>query len=174
MLACTSTSRKMAGFRRSSPNAWGCSPFSPVGRSAQAAVCKTGKKGAIPLRDSNFISSISVERYTLVAVRKDLPSRNTGRDTLMLDHFPSESGASAETPHGQSNGWRPGSVRLGFHFRDAKSRCRRGLHRPGRGGSTPPSRRVRVASIAAMQRSLKPQSTGQHRGDPPVLKEEAG
>ena len=46
--------------------------------------------------------------------------------------------------------------------RDAKSRCRPGLHRPGRGGSTPPSRRVRVASIAAMQRSLKPQSTGQH------------
>jgi hypothetical protein len=26
---------------------------------------------------------------------------------------------------------------------------------------------IRVASIAAMQRSLKPQSTGQHRGDPP-------
>ena len=31
--------------------------------------------------------------------------------------------------------------------------------------------RVRVASIAAMQRSLKPQSTGQHRGDPPSLLE---
>jgi len=29
------------------------------------------------------------------------------------------------------------------------------------------SRPFRVASIAAMQRSLKPQSTGQHRGDPP-------
>ena len=29
------------------------------------------------------------------------------------------------------------------------------------------SRLFRVASIAAMQRSLKPQSTGQHRGDPP-------
>ncbi|MEW6161261.1 MAG: hypothetical protein AB1813_27855 [Verrucomicrobiota bacterium] len=27
----------------------------------------------------------------------------------------------------------------------------------------------RVASIAAMQRSLKPQSTGQHRGDPPAF-----
>ncbi|HTQ50429.1 MAG TPA: hypothetical protein VMJ12_06925, partial [Candidatus Acidoferrales bacterium] len=25
-----------------------------------------------------------------------------------------------------------------------------------------------VASIAAMQRSLKPQSTGRHRGDPPI------
>jgi len=28
---------------------------------------------------------------------------------------------------------------------------------------------IRVASIAAMQRSLKPQSTGQHRGNPPFL-----
>ena len=53
--------------------------------------------------------------------------------------------------------------------RDAKSRCRPGPHRPGCGGSTPPSCRGRVASIAAMQRSLKPQSTGQHRGDPPAF-----
>ena len=82
-------------------------------------------------------------------------------------HFPSESGASAETPHGRSNGRTPDSVRLGFFFRDAKSRCRSELHRSGCGGSTPPSCRVWVASIAAMQRSLKPQSTGQHRGDPP-------
>ena len=29
-------------------------------------------------------------------------------------HFPSESGASAETPHGRSNGRTPDSVRLGF------------------------------------------------------------
>jgi hypothetical protein len=35
-----------------------------------------------------FLSSIAVERYTLVAVRQDLPSRNTGTDTQMLDHFP--------------------------------------------------------------------------------------
>ena len=53
------------------------------------------------------------------------------------------------------------------HFSRREYRCQPGLHRPGRGGSTPPSCRVRVASIAAMQRSLKPQSTGQHRGDPP-------
>ena len=32
-----------------------------------------------------FHSSIGVERYTLVAVRQDLPNRNTGRNTLMLD-----------------------------------------------------------------------------------------
>jgi hypothetical protein len=35
----------------------------------------------------HFFSSISVERYTLMAVRKDLPNRNAERDTLMLDHF---------------------------------------------------------------------------------------
>ena len=54
-------------------------------------------------------------------------------------------------------------------FSRYEHRCRSGLHRPSCGGSTPPSCRVRVASIAAMQRSLKPQSTGQHRGDPPAF-----
>ena len=34
------------------------------------------------------------------------------------------------------------------------------------------SRLFRVASIAAMQRSLKPQSTGQHRGDSPLMEAE--
>ena len=34
-------------------------------------------------------------------------------------HFPSESGSSAETPHGRSNGRTSDSVRLGFFF----SRC---------------------------------------------------
>ena len=55
------------------------------------------------------------------------------------------------------------------HFSRREYRCQPGLHRPDCGGSTPPSCRVRVASIAAMQRSLKPQSTGQHRGDPPFF-----
>ena len=32
----------------------------------------------------------------------------------------------------------------------------------------------RVASIAVMQRSLKPQSTGRHRGDPPVSRMKNG
>src|ERR1043166_1319616 len=36
------------------------------------------------------------------------------------------------------------------HFSRREHRCRPGLHRPGCGGSTPPSRCVRVASIAAM------------------------
>src|SRR2546425_5892651 len=54
------------------------------------------------------------------------------------------------------------SLWLAGHFSRREYRCQPGLHRPGCGGSTPPSRRVRVASIAAMQRSLKPQSTGQH------------
>jgi hypothetical protein len=41
---------------------------------------------------------MGVESHTPVAVRKDLPNRNTGRDTLVPDHFPSESGLSPETP----------------------------------------------------------------------------
>ena len=39
--------------------------FNPVGRAAQAAVCKTVEAGATPARDSNS-SGISVERYTSV------------------------------------------------------------------------------------------------------------
>ena len=53
-------------------------------------------------------------------------------------------------------------------LRDANTGAGQDPHRPDCGGSTPPSCRDWVASIAAMQRSLKPQSTGQHRGDPPV------
>src|SRR6266581_4079378 len=52
-------------------------------------------------------------------------------------------------------------------LRDANTGASQDPHRPGCGGSTPPSCRDWVASIATMQRSLKPQSTGQHRGDPP-------
>ena len=55
--------------------------------------------------------------------------------------------------------------------RDANTGAGQDPHRPDRGGSTPPSCRDWVASIAAMQRSLKPQSTGQHRGDPPISTE---
>ena len=51
--------------------------------------------------------------------------------------------------------------------RDANTGAGQDPHRPSCGGSTPPSCRDWVASIAAMQRFLKPQSTGQHRGDPP-------
>jgi hypothetical protein len=43
--------------------------------------------GATVGRPISF-SSIGVKRYTLMAVRKDLPSGNTGRNTLMLDHLP--------------------------------------------------------------------------------------
>ena len=64
----------------------------------------------------------------------------------MPDHFPSEFGLPAETPHGRSNGRTPDSVRLGILSR-REHRCRPGPHRPGCGGSTPPSCRVRVANF---------------------------
>ena len=125
----------------------------PVGRAVQAAVCRTAEAGAIPARDS-ILSGISVERHTPVfqtGVEGALPScpSISGRDVL---------------PHVPNLGLRSNAA-LPWFSRDAKSRCRSGLHRSGRGGSTPPSCREWVASIAAMQRSLKPQSTGQHRGN---------
>ena len=64
----------------------------------------------------------------------------------MPDHFPSESGLPAETPHGRSNGRTPNTVRLGILSR-CEHRCRPGFHRSGCGGSTPPSCRVRVANF---------------------------
>ena len=64
----------------------------------------------------------------------------------MPDHFQSESGLPAETPHGRSNGRTPDSVRLGILSR-REHRRRPGHHRPGCGGSTPPSCRVRVANF---------------------------
>jgi len=139
-------------------------PVIPVGRAAQAAACKAAEAGVTPARDS-ISPGMSVERHTLMAVRKDLPNRNTGRATLMPVHFPNESGLPTETRTVEIMAGRQ-IQRLGILSR-REHRCRPGLHRPGCGGSTPPSCRVRVASIAAMQRSLKPQSTGQHRGDPP-------
>ena len=81
---------------------------------------------------------------------------------------PSESGLPAVASHGRRclrMATMPGAGfgALGIYFTRREYRCRPGHHRPGCGGSTPPSRRgpcgrpPGVASIAAMQRSLKPQ-----------------
>ena len=90
---------------------------------------------------------IGVERHTPLAVRKDLPNRNRGRNTLMPVHFPSESGLPAEASHGRRC-WRTATMpcagfgALGIFFTRRECRCRSGHHRHGCGGSTPPSRRV--------------------------------
>ena len=143
-------------------------------------VGKTTQAGATPAWDSSF-PSIGVERYTRLAVRKDLPNRNRGYTTLMPVYFRLVAqignllfrrlAVGSHQTHQALRVANPRHSRLpvGATFRDTKSRCRPGLHRPGCGGSTPPLCRERVASIAAMQRSLKPQSTGQHRGSPPSL-----
>ena len=138
----------------------------PVGRAVQAAVCKTAETGAIPVRDS-ILSGIGVERHTPVfqtGVEGALPScPSISQVNRVRRQRPRMVEGACTRPPSRT----PDSVRLGFFFRDAKSRCQSELHRSGRGGSTPPSCRAWVASIAVMQRSLKPQSTGQHRGDPP-------
>jgi hypothetical protein len=144
---CRKAGRAEAKVSARSPN------LRPVGRATQAAACKAVPQcgtGVIPARDSNF-PSIGVERYTHDG-RPQGPSKPEyraqypdARPTFAEASarrviFPSEPGMSAEASHGRSNGWH--RVQCAWdYFRDAKSRCRRGFHRPGCGGSTPPSRR---------------------------------
>src|ERR1043166_2469077 len=89
-----------------------------------------------------------------MAVRKDLPNRNTGRDTLMLDQPISHQRLLAKIS---------GSI-----FSDAKSRCRSGPHRPGRGGSTPPSCRnfFGLQTLIVKLRLLPGRNTVRIRGSP--------
>ena len=137
----------------------------PVGRAVQAAVCKTAEAGANPARDSSF-PGIGVERHTPVfqtGVEGALPSCPS---ISQVNRVRRQRPRTVEVMAGH-----PIRCAWDSFFRDAKSRCRSELHRSGRGGSTPPSCRDWVASIAAMQRSLKPQSTGQHRGGPPFQRE---
>jgi hypothetical protein len=73
-----------------------------------------------------------------------------------------------EASHGRSNGRVPDSVRLGI-FSRREYRCRPGLHRPGCGGSTPPSHRVffGLQTLIVKSRLLTGENTVRIRGDPP-------
>ncbi len=119
-------------------------------------------------------SSIGVERYTLMAVRKDLPNRNRGRATLMPVHFPSESGLPPETRHGRSccrTATVPGArfSALGIPFHATRN--------PGAGqGFTDLAAavqlRLRVAlglqTLAVKSRLLPGENTVRIRGGPPI------
>lgn len=60
------------------------------------------------------------------------------------------------------SGWR-------IHFPLRSTTAVRRFHTPRDAGAIPAGAiPFRVASIAVMQRTLNPQSTGQHRGDPPL------
>src|SRR2546429_3457505 len=70
-------------------------------------------------------------------------------------HFPSESGLPAEASHGRrclrtATGPDARFGALGIFLTRREYRCRSGLHRPGCGGSTPPSCRGR--GLQALQR----------------------
>ena len=105
-----------------------------------------------------------------MAACKRLPNRNTGRDTLMPDHFPSESGLPAETPHGRSHiGRMPDSVRLGY-FRDANTGAGQGITDLAAAVQL----RLRVASglqtFTVKSRLLTGENAVQFRGNPPFSK----
>jgi hypothetical protein len=135
---------------------------------------------------------ISVERYTPVfqtGIQGAIPW------CLTISFSPVEPGVPAETSHGRSSGLDAAFSALGS-LSERSLRVRRLLREQEQAGALPAALTILrdpntgagqaltgltaavqlrlagrdrdwVASIAAMQRSLKPQSTGQHRGDPP-------
>ena len=73
-----------------------------------------------------------------------------------------------EASHSRTNGRVPGSVRLGI-FSQREHRCRSGLHRPVCGGSTPPSRCVRVANFDSEVPALNRRELGANPRRPTIL-----
>jgi hypothetical protein len=95
--------------------------FVPLAEQFRQRSAKPPRRVQLPHGTPIFLSSIGVERYTLVTVRKDLPSRNTGSDTQMLDHFPRldlvcrQVLAPGHLSHGRSDGRVSGAVRWGVY-----------------------------------------------------------
>src|SRR5881409_77207 len=90
-------------------------------------------------------------------------------------HFPSESGLPAEASHGRRC-WRTATMpgagfgALGISFSRREYRCRSGLHRPGCGGSTPPSCRVWVANFDSEVPALNRRELGANPWRPTILR----
>ena len=152
----------------------------PVGRAVQAAACKAAKAGAIPARDSSLRSSSfgSAGHFSGIGVDRHTPVFQTGIWGA-IPQCPSISQANRVRRQ------RPRTVEVmaghpircawDSFLRDAKSRCQSELHRSGRGGSTPPSRRGLCKRPAGLQtlivksRLLTGENSVRIRGDPPFL-----
>ena len=134
----------------------------PVGRAVQAAACKAAEAGAIPARDS-ISSGIGVERHT--------PVFQTGIEGAL----PSCPSISQVNPACRQ---RPRTVEVMAgcriqcawdSFSRREHRCRSGLHRPGCGGSTPPSCRVWVANFDSEVPALNRREHGANPRRPTIL-----
>ena len=137
----------------------------------QAAACKAAEAGAIPARDS-ISPGIGVERHT--------PVFQTGVEGAL----PSCPSISQVNPACRQ---RPRTVEVmaGCRIRCAwdsfsrhEHRCRSGLHRPGCGGSTPPScrgpcgRRFRVATFDSEVPALNRRELGANPRQPTISEED--
>ena len=134
----------------------------PVGRTAQAVVCKTTQASATLARDSNF-PGISVERHTPVfqtGVEGALPSCPS---ISQVNRVRRQRPRTVEVMAGP-----PIRCAWDSYFRDAKSRCRSELHRSGRGGSTPPSCRAWVANFDSEVPALNRRELGANPRRPTI------
>ena len=163
--------------------------FHPVGRAVQAAACRAAKAGAIPVRDS-ISPGIGVERHTpvfqtgIVGALPTCPS--ISQVNLVCRQRPRtvEVMASSRIRCAWESSERSLKVRRLLReqdqagalpaalsiSRDAKSRCRSGLHRSGCGGSTPPSRRGWVANFDSEVPALNRRELGANPRQPTNFK----
>jgi hypothetical protein len=127
----------------------------PVGRAVQAAACKAAEVGAIPTRDSNLRRAKRGGRLPTIASQRRWASDPIKRATV-----------------GRPNRNSRRATDMPVHFRNAKSRCRSELHRSGRGGSTPPSRRDWVANFDSEVPALNRRERGANPRRPTILRSE--
>ena len=95
-------------------------------------------------------------------VTDDRPNRNAGGATLMLDP------PSPKLRRGKPR--RAKSLARQAIFARREYRCQPGPHRPGCGGSTPPSRRVRVANFDSEVPALNRREHGANPRQPTILR----
>ncbi len=120
----------------------------------------------------SFLSrGIGVERHTPVfqtGIAGALPSCPSISRSATVCEAP----VAAHSKFTKRCGWVCDHSRAPF-FRDAKSRCQSELHRSGRGGSTPPSRRGHrrrpsgLPTLTVKSRLLTGENSVRIRGDPP-------
>ena len=103
------------------------------------------------------ITGIGVERHTPVGALPTCPSIS------QVNQVRRQRPRTVEVMAG-----RPIRCAWNSFFRDAKSRCQSELHRSGRGGSTPPSCRVRVANFDSEVPALNRRELGANPRQPTI------
>ena len=125
-------------------------------------VCKTTYASATLARDSSF-PGIGVERHPPVFQTEIQGAIPRCPSISQVNRLRRQRPRTVEVMAGH-----PVRCAWDSFFRDAKSRCQSELHRSGRGGSTPPSCRIRVANFDSEVPALNRRELGANPRRPTI------